>query len=232
MGFTSGSLTGATSPEPGRPWKDGRPWKRSWRWTIVPLAGPRDLCPGSYVGFLADIRRLLSLTPDARARAYDAGRFSFNVAAGRCEACKGHGTLKVAMSFLPDVYVPCERCAGRRFNAETLEVRYKGKNIAEILDLTVTEAEHFFSAVPAIRRALKAMSHIGLGYLRLGQPSPTLSGGEAQRIKLAEELSKPGHGRTFYILDEPSTGSPPPRRKTAYGCVSGPCGSGEHRGFD
>jgi excinuclease ABC subunit A len=166
---------------------------------------PRSV-PSSYVGFLSDIRKLLSMTPQARSRGYKPGRFSFNVRGGRCEACKGHGSLKVEMSFLPNVYVHCEVCNGRRFNQETLDITYKGKNISEILELTFDEAEAFFSAVPSIRRGIRAVSSIGLGYLRLGQPSPTLSGGEAQRVKLAEELAKPSRGRTLYVMDEPTTG--------------------------
>jgi excinuclease ABC subunit A len=162
--------------------------------------------PATYTGLFTPIRELLADVPTARERGYNAGRFSFNVAGGRCEACQGDGVLKVEMHFLPDVYVPCDVCQGKRYNRETLEVLYKGKNIHEILGLTVEDALEFFSAVPAIARKLQTLMDVGLGYIRLGQSATTLSGGEAQRVKLALELSKRDTGRTLYILDEPTTG--------------------------
>ncbi|MCI7124724.1 MAG: excinuclease ABC subunit UvrA [Agathobaculum sp.] len=162
--------------------------------------------PATYTGVFNDIRELFAKTADAKARGYGAGRFSFNVKGGRCEACAGDGLLKIEMHFLPDVYVPCDVCKGRRYNKETLEVRYKGKNIYEVLDLTVDEACEFFANVPKIARRLETMREVGLGYVKLGQSSTTLSGGEAQRAKLATELSKRSTGKTIYILDEPTTG--------------------------
>jgi len=162
--------------------------------------------PATYTGLFTPIRELFAETPIARERGYGAGRFSFNVKGGRCEACQGDGLIKVEMHFLPDVYVPCDACHGRRYNRETLEVRYKGSNIAEVLDLTVEDAAAFFSAVPVLARKLATLADVGLGYLRLGQSAVTLSGGEAQRVKLSLELSKRDTGRTLYVLDEPTTG--------------------------
>ena len=162
--------------------------------------------PATYTGVFDAIRELFSQTSEARMRGYKAGRFSFNVKGGRCEACKGDGILKIEMHFLPDVYVPCEVCKGARYNRETLEVRYKGKNISEVLDMTIDEAVDFFANVPRIARKLKIIQDVGLGYIKLGQPATTLSGGEAQRVKLATELSRRSTGKTLYILDEPTTG--------------------------
>ena len=162
--------------------------------------------PATYTGVFDHIRKLFAKTPDARRRGYQPGRFSFNVRGGRCEACSGDGTIKIEMHFLPDVYVPCEVCKGRRYNRETLEVRYKGKNISEVLSMSVTEACEFFAAIPPIARHMNTLRDVGLGYIKLGQPAPTLSGGEAQRVKLSTELSKRSTGQTLYILDEPTTG--------------------------
>jgi len=152
------------------------------------------------------IRDLFAATPDAKAKGYKKGRFSFNVKGGRCEACSGDGILKIEMHFLPDVYVPCEVCGGKRYNRDTLEVKYKGKSIYDVLDMTVEEALTFFENVPSIQRKIQTLYDVGLSYVKLGQPSTELSGGEAQRIKLAAELSRRSTGRTIYILDEPTTG--------------------------
>ncbi|MDQ2086300.1 excinuclease ABC subunit UvrA [Herbivorax sp. ANBcel31] len=162
--------------------------------------------PGTYTGVFDIIRGIFSETTESKTRGYKAGRFSFNVKGGRCEACRGDGIIKIEMHFLPDIYVPCEVCKGKRYNRETLEVRYKGKNIAEVLDMTVEDALEFFKNIPRIQKKLKTLFDVGLGYIKLGQPSTTLSGGEAQRVKLATELSKRSTGRTMYILDEPTTG--------------------------
>jgi excinuclease ABC subunit A len=162
--------------------------------------------PATYTGVFDQIRDLFASTQDAKMRGYSKGRFSFNIKGGRCEACSGDGILKIEMNFLPDIYVPCEVCGGKRYNRETLEVRYKGKNIYEVLDMTIEEAMHFFENVPSIRRKIETLYDVGLSYLRLGHPSTSLSGGEAQRIKLATELSKRSTGKTIYILDEPTTG--------------------------
>ncbi len=162
--------------------------------------------PATYTGLFGDIRDLFASTQDAKARGYKSGRFSFNVKGGRCESCTGDGIIKIEMHFLPDVYVPCEVCGGKRYNRETLEVKYKGKNIYEVLEMTVEEGLYFFENIPKIARKLQTLFDVGLGYIKIGQPSTTLSGGEAQRVKLATELSKRGTGKTMYILDEPTTG--------------------------
>jgi excinuclease ABC subunit A len=162
--------------------------------------------PATYIGLFDQIRDLFSKTQEARARGYKPGRFSFNVKGGRCEVCRGDGQIKIEMHFLPDVYVPCEQCNGKRYNRETLEIRFKGKTIADVLEMPIEEALEFFAHIPKIRRRVQALSDVGLGYMRLGQPATTLSGGEAQRVKLAAELCKVATGRTLYILDEPTTG--------------------------
>ncbi|MEU4287140.1 excinuclease ABC subunit UvrA [Kribbella sp. NPDC026596] len=162
--------------------------------------------PATYTGVWDHVRKLFAETPEAKVRGYQQGRFSFNVKGGRCEACSGDGTLKIEMNFLPDVYVPCEVCHGARYNRETLEVHYKGKTVADVLDMPIEEASEFFAAIPAISRHLTTLVEVGLGYVRLGQPAPTLSGGEAQRVKLASELQRRSTGRTVYVLDEPTTG--------------------------
>jgi excinuclease ABC subunit A len=162
--------------------------------------------PATYTGTFDQIRELFAMTNEAKMRGYKKGRFSFNVKGGRCEACKGDGIIKIEMHFLPDVYVPCEVCKGKRYGRETLEVKYKGKSIADVLDMSVEEALQFFENIPAIKRRLQTLYDVGLGYIRLGQPATQLSGGEAQRVKLATELSRRSNGRTLYLLDEPTTG--------------------------
>jgi excinuclease ABC subunit A len=162
--------------------------------------------PATYTGVFDAIRDLFSKTQESRARGYKPGRFSFNVKGGRCEVCRGDGQIKIEMHFLPDVYVPCEQCDGKRYNRETLDVHFKGKSIADVLNMSVEEAVDFFRHIPKIRRKMQALHDVGLDYIRLGQPATTLSGGEAQRVKLATELAKVATGRTLYILDEPTTG--------------------------
>ncbi len=162
--------------------------------------------PATYTGAFTPIRECFAGLPEAKQRGYAPGRFSFNVKGGRCEACQGDGVIKIEMHFLPDVYVTCDECKGKRYNRETLEVKYKDKSIADVLDMTVEEGASFFKAVPAIRDKLETLAHVGLGYIHIGQQATTLSGGEAQRIKLAKELSRRATGRTLYILDEPTTG--------------------------
>ena len=162
--------------------------------------------PATYTGVFDHVRKLFAQTAESKVRGYLPGRFSFNVAGGRCEACAGDGTIKIEMHFLPDVYVPCEVCKGARYNRDTLDITFKGKNISDVLDLSCEEALEFFSNQPAIARHMQTIVDVGLGYVRLGQPAPTLSGGEAQRVKLASELAKRSTGHTIYILDEPTTG--------------------------
>jgi len=162
--------------------------------------------PATYTGVFDHIRRLFAQTAEAKVRGYQPGRFSFNVRGGRCEACAGDGTIKIEMHFLPDVYVPCEICHGARYNRDTLEITFRGKTIADVLDMSCEEALSFFERQPPIARHMQTLVDVGLGYVRLGQPAPTLSGGEAQRVKLASELSRRPTGHTFYMLDEPTTG--------------------------
>jgi len=162
--------------------------------------------PATYCGVFSEIRTLFTLTPESQIRGYKPGRFSFNVTGGRCETCQGGGMKVIEMNFLPDVHVECETCNGKRFNRETLEIRYKGKSISDVLEMTINQACEFFESIPKIYRKLKTIQDVGLGYIALGQSSTTLSGGEAQRIKLATELSKKDTGQTIYILDEPTTG--------------------------
>ena len=165
--------------------------------------------PATYIGAFTYIRQLFSLQEEAKIRGYKLGRFSFNVKGGRCEACQGQGLKKVEMYFLPDIYVDCEECKGKRYNKETLEIKYKDKNIAEVLGMTVDEALNFFRKIPGLERKLKTLKDVGLGYIQLGQPAPNLSGGEAQRVKLADELSRTESGDVLYILDEPTVGLHP-----------------------
>ena len=185
---------------------------RAWRLDKVidinqaPIGRTPRSNPATYTGVFNDIRELFASTADAKMRGFSAGRFSFNIKGGRCEACQGDGIIKIEMHFLPDIYVPCEVCKGRRYNRETLEVKYKGKSIYDVLDMTVEEALSFFSSVPKIARKLQTLYDVGLGYIQVGQPATTLSGGEAQRVKLASELSRRATGKTVYILDEPTTG--------------------------
>jgi excinuclease ABC subunit A len=162
--------------------------------------------PATYTGVFTEIRELFTLLPESKIRGYKPGRFSFNVKGGRCEECKGGGLRLIEMNFLPDVYVPCDTCQGKRYNRETLELRYKGKSINDVLEMPISESCDFFESIPKIYQKLITLKNVGLGYVKLGQPSTTLSGGEAQRIKLATELSKVQTGQTFYILDEPTTG--------------------------
>jgi excinuclease ABC subunit A len=162
--------------------------------------------PGTYTKLFDAMRDLFAELPESKIRGYAPGRFSFNVKGGRCENCQGEGQLKIEMQFLPDIYVPCEVCHGARYNRETLQVKYKGKSIADVLDMTVSEGLAFFESIPVLRNKLETLAAVGLGYIRIGQPATTLSGGEAQRVKLSRELSKRATGQTLYVLDEPSTG--------------------------
>jgi excinuclease ABC subunit A len=197
-------LNGATVDEPA-PYKSIQGMDHCDKVVDIDQSPPRSN-PATYTGIFTPIRELFAGTQESRTRGYQVGRFSFNVKGGRCEACQGDGLIKVEMHFLPDVYVPCDSCKGKRYNRETLEVKYKGKNIHEVLQMTVEDARGYFAAIPSISRKLQTLIDVGLSYIRLGQSATTLSGGEAQRVKLAKELSKRDTGKTLYILDEPTTG--------------------------
>ena len=184
--------------------------------------------PATYTGLFGPIRELFAEVPESRARGYDPGRFSFNVRGGRCEACEGDGVIKVEMHFLPDAYVTCDACRGMRYNRETLEIRYKGRNIHEVLEMTVEDAAVFFRSVPALQSRLQTLLESGLSYVRLGQNATTLSGGEAQRVKLARELAKRATGRTLYILDEPTTGLHFHDIEQLLGVLRAPARRGQH----
>ena len=184
--------------------------------------------PATYTGVFDHMRRLFASTTEAKVRGYQPGRFSFNVAGGRCDACAGDGTIKIEMHFLPDVYVPCEVCKGARYNRDTLDITFKGKNIAEVLDMSCEEAAEYFSNQPVISRHMQTLVDVGLGYVKLGQPAPTLSGGEAQRIKLASELSRRSTGRTLYILDEPTTGLHFEDVRKLFGVLDAPGRAGQY----
>ena len=202
-------LNGATANDDPAPYKEIKGLEHFDKIICIdqsPIGRTPRSNPATYVGLFSDIRDLFAKTADARARGYAAGRFSFNVKGGRCEACQGDGTIKVSMNFLPDVYVKCEECNGKRYNRETLEILYKGKSISDVLEMNVEEALTFFEAVPSIANKLKTLMDVGLSYITLGQAATTFSGGEAQRIKLSKELSKRATGSTLYVLDEPTTG--------------------------
>jgi excinuclease ABC subunit A len=202
------ALNGATLAEPA-PYRDIQGLEHFDKVIDIdqrPIGRTPRSNPATYTGVFTPVRELFAGVPEARSRGYTPGRFSFNVRGGRCEACQGDGVIKVEMHFLPDIYVPCDQCKGKRYNRETLEIKYKGKTIHEVMDMTIEEAREFFDAVPALARKLQTLMDVGLTYIRLGQSATTLSGGEAQRVKLARELSKRGTGQTLYILDEPTTG--------------------------